>query len=179
MIYRLNHLIPKLAADCFVAQSADLIGAVSMATASSAWFNVTIRADMDTIDIGAQSNIQDGAVLHVDEGCPMIIGSQVTVGHHAMLHGCSVGAGSLIGINAVVLNNARIGEGCLIGANTLITENMEIPDGSMVLGSPGKIVRTLDATTREALIKSATDYALKAKHYRTKLAPFNDASDSK
>ena len=109
---------------------------------SSVWFCCTLRGDADRIEIGAGSNIQDGTVIHADPGFPTIVGKNVTVGHNAMLHGCSIGDGTLVGINAVVLNGAKIGKGCLIGANALVTEGMEIPDGSLVLGSPAKIKLT-------------------------------------
>jgi carbonic anhydrase/acetyltransferase-like protein (isoleucine patch superfamily) len=142
----------------FIAPSAQVIGDVTLAANVSIWFNVVIRADKDAIRIGADSNIQDGAVLHVDPGFPMQIGAGVTVGHKAMLHGCTVGDNSLIGINAVVLNGAKIGRNCLIGANSLVVENMEIPDGSMVFGSPARIRRSLSEAEIEALKLSAQHY---------------------
>ena len=171
MIYSLDNQHVQLNGQSFIAPNATLIGAVTIEDMASIWFNVVIRADNDLIHIGAGSNIQDGSVLHVDPGFPLTVGRQVTVGHKVMLHGCTIGDGSLIGINAVVLNGARIGRGCLIGANALITENMVVPDGSVVLGSPGKIVRTLDADARQKLIESAEHYVENGRHYRQGLKP--------
>jgi carbonic anhydrase/acetyltransferase-like protein (isoleucine patch superfamily) len=170
MLYTLDDLHPTFIGETFIAPNATLIGAVTIEDKASIWFNVVIRADKDLIHIGEGSNIQDGAVLHIDPGFPLTIGRLVTVGHKAILHGCTIGDGSLIGINAVVLNGAKIGRGCLIGANALITENMLVPDGSMVLGSPGKIVRTLDETARQALIESAQGYIANGQRYLKGLA---------
>lgn len=155
----------------FIADNATLIGSVILKDSVSIWFNVVIRGDVDDIVVGARSNIQDGSILHADEGFPMHIGEDVTVGHKAMLHGCTVGRGSLIGINAVVLNGAKIGAGCLIGANALVTENMVIPDGSMVLGSPAKIRRSLSAEEQEALMLSAAHYVENGHRFATQLKP--------
>ena len=171
MIYHLADLIPKFIGETFIAPNATLIGSVTVEDQASIWFNVVIRADNDLIHIGEGSNIQDGSVLHVDQGFPLTIGRQVTVGHKALLHGCTIGDGSLIGMNAVVLNGAKIGRGCLIGANTLITENMSIPDGSVVLGTPGKIVRTLNEADQQDLLDSAGRYIEKSRIYRLGLAP--------
>jgi carbonic anhydrase/acetyltransferase-like protein (isoleucine patch superfamily) len=178
MIYNLDDRRVQLSDHAYVAPNASLIGSVTVEDMASIWFNVIIRADNDLISIGAGSNIQDGSVLHVDPGFPLTVGSHVTVGHKVILHGCSIGDGSLIGMNAVVLNGARIGRGCLIGANTLITENMQIPDGSVVLGSPGKIVRTLDEATRQKLLESAQHYIENGRRYRQGLKAA-DAVDSK
>lgn len=142
----------------FIAHNATVIGSVTLHEHSSVWFNVVIRGDADEITVGARSNIQDASVLHADPGFPLVIGEDVTVGHKAMLHGCKIGDGSLIGINAVVLNGAKIGKGCLIGANALVTEGTEIPDGSMVLGSPAKIKRALSDDEQAALRLSAAHY---------------------
>jgi len=169
MIFSLGDRRVQLIGEPFIAPTATLIGAVTIEDQASVWFNVVIRADNDLIRIGAGSNIQDGAVLHVDPGFPLSVGREVTVGHQAILHGCTVGDGSLIGMNAAILNGARIGKGCLIGANALVKEGMEVPDGSLVLGSPGKVVRTLDATAREKLIQSALRYIEKGRYYRTRL----------
>lgn len=155
----------------FVAPSADVIGDVTLKDGVSIWFNVVIRADKDSITIGAGTNIQDGSVLHVDPGYPMTIGAGVTVGHKVMLHGCTVGDNSLVGINAVVLNGARIGRNCLIGANSLVVENMEIPDGSMVFGSPAKIRRPLTEVEIEALKLSARHYVANGEFFGHKLQP--------
>ncbi|CAA0113850.1 Protein YrdA [BD1-7 clade bacterium] len=146
----------------FIAPTATLIGDVRVKSNASIWFNTVIRAENDVVTIGENTNIQDLSMLHVDPGFPLHIGDNVTVGHKVMLHGCSIGEGTLIGMNAVVLNGARIGKGCLIGANALITEGMEIPDGSMVLGSPGKIVKTLDEETRALLLAGAGNYVKNA-----------------
>jgi len=170
MIYDLGERRVQLAAEVFIAPSATLIGSVSVAAQASIWFNVVIRADNDLIRIGEQSNIQDGAVLHVDPGFPLQVGRQVTVGHQAILHGCSIGDGSLIGMQAVILNGARIGRGCLVGANALVKEGMEVPDGSLVLGAPGRIARSLDAAARERLRDSALRYVDNARRYRQELA---------
>lgn len=136
---------------------------------ASVWFNVVIRGDNDPIVIGPETNIQDGAVLHTDEGVPMRLGRGITVGHKAMLHGCTVGDYSLIGINAVVLNRAKIGSHCIIGANCLVPEGREIPDGSLVMGIPGKVVRTLTAEERAGLERSARHYVDNARRYRAEL----------
>lgn len=169
MNYEIGERRPQLAAEVFIAPNATLIGSVTVAEQASIWFNVVIRGDNDLITIGSGSNIQDGSVLHVDPGFPLSIGRNVTVGHKVMLHGCSIGDGSLIGMNAVVLNGARIGSGCLIGANSLIREGMVVPDGSLVLGSPGKVVRELDQTTRAGLLESAQRYIDNGRRYREQL----------
>ena len=143
MIYSLDGVRVQFNGDCFVADNATVVGNVSVGNNASIWFNVVIRGDSDLITIGDDTNIQDASVLHTDTGIPMTIGKGVTVGHKAMLHGCTIGDYTLIGINAVVLNGAKIGKHCLIGANTLVPENMEIPDGSLVVGSPARIKRTL------------------------------------
>lgn len=159
MLYQLGDSKVVLEGDGhYIAPSADVIGDVTLHGGVSVWFNVVIRADKDSITIGAGTNIQDGSVLHVDPGYPMQVGAGVTVGHKVMLHGCTVGDNSLIGINAVVLNGAKIGRNCLIGANSLVVENMEIPDGSMVFGSPARIRRPLTEIEIEALKLSAQHY---------------------
>ena len=173
MLYNLDDRHVQLTGQTFIAPNATLIGAVTVENNASIWFNVVIRGDNDLIHIGEGSNIQDGSVLHVDPGFPLTVGRQVTVGHKVILHGCSVGDGSLIGMNAVILNGAQIGRGCLIGANTLVKENMIVPDGSMVLGSPGKIVRTLDAPARQKLIDSADHYIENGRRYREGLIAKN------
>ena len=142
----------------FIAPTASVVGDVTLAANVSIWFNVVIRADYDRVVIGEGTNVQDGSVLHVDHGCPLIIGRDVTIGHLAMVHSCTVGDGSLIGINAVVLKNAKIGKSCLIGANTLIPEGMEVPDGAVVLGSPGRIRKNLYESGREMLRLAALSY---------------------
>ena len=174
MIYDLAERRVQLHEDVFIAPTATLIGSVVVEAQASLWFNVVVRADNDLIVIGAGSNIQDGSILHVDPGFPLAIGRHVTVGHKVILHGCSIGDGSLIGMNAVILNGAKIGSGCLIGANALVTEGMEVPDGSLVLGSPGRIVRTLDTAAREKLIESALRYIANGRRYRQGLHPADD-----
>ncbi|NQZ88465.1 MAG: gamma carbonic anhydrase family protein [Colwellia sp.] len=158
MIYQLGELSPKISKSCFIAPNASVIGNVELAENSSIWFNVVIRADLAQVKIGRNSNIQDGCVLHVDEGFPINIAENVTIGHKVMLHGCSIGEGSLVGINAVVLNGAKIGKNCLVGANALVTENMVIPDGSLVLGSPAKVIKQLDEKTKKMIEEGATHY---------------------
>ncbi len=172
MLYEIDGLKPELNGDGhFIAESAAVIGQVRMMPYTSVWFNAVLRADVDTITIGEGSNIQDGSVLHVDAGFPLEIGKNVTVGHKVMLHGCTVGNNSLIGINAVVLNGAKIGENCIIGANALVTENSVIPDGSVVMGSPGKVVKTLTDKQRAGLRTSAENYVKNAARYATTLRP--------
>ena len=168
-IYSLGEHIPRLGQDVWVAENATIVGKVELGDYVSIWFNAVIRGDNDPIVIGAHSNIQDSAVLHNDEGIPLTIGSHVTVGHKAMLHGCTVGDHTLIGINAVVLNNAVIGSGCIIGANALIPEGKVIPDNSLVVGSPGRILRTVTDETRSRLLANASHYVLNAERYRREL----------
>lgn len=166
MIYQLEQRVVQVAESVFIAPSADVIGQVQLAEQSSVWFNAVLRADAEPISVGPRTNIQDGAVLHVDPGFPLQLGEGVTVGHQAMLHGCTVGDYSLIGIHAVVLNGARIGRHCLIGAHALVPEGMDIPDGSLVLGAPAKIKRELSREQCEQLQQSAVEYVRKAAAYR-------------
>ena len=165
MFYQLGDVRPQKGKDVFVAEDAKVIGDVVLQDESSVWFGAIIRGDNDTITVGPQTNIQDGAVLHTDPGIPLTLGTGVTVGHQAMLHGCQVGDYSLIGIQAVVLNNVKIGKHCIIGANALVPEGMEIPDGSLVVGSPAKIKRTLGEEQKQALELSASHYAENGKRY--------------
>lgn len=165
MFYRLKNRVPTRGDNVFVADNASVIGSVTLEDESSVWFGVVIRGDNDQIHIGRQSNIQDNAVLHTDGGIALTLGRGVTVGHHAMLHGCSVGDFSLIGINAVILNKAKIGSHCIIGANALIPEGMEIPDGSLVVGSPAVIKRELSEMQKKMLEASAAHYVHNAKRY--------------
>lgn len=160
---------PRFAEHCFVAPSASVIGRVIAASHVSIWFNAVIRGDNADIHIGEGSNVQDGAVLHVDPGVPMSIGNRVTVGHKVMLHGCTIGDGSLIGMNAVVLNHAVIGRNCLIGANALITEGMQIPDGSLVLGSPAKVVKPVSEAALATMQAGAQSYIDKIDVYGRQL----------
>ena len=165
MIYRLEERRVVRHGETFVAPNATLIGSVVLHERASVWFNVVARGDNDPIVIGPESNIQDGSILHTDLGVPLTLGRGVTVGHKVMLHGCTIGDYALIGINAVVLNNARIGPYCIIGANTLITEGKEIPEGSMVMGSPGKVIRQLTDNERRKLEASAAHYVDNARRY--------------
>ena len=157
--------------DHYIAPNAVVIGSVVLEQDASVWFNAVVRGDNDLITVGARSNIQDGAVLHTDPGIQLTIGHDCTVGHMAMLHGCSLGAGSLIGIKAVILNNARIGKQCIIGANALVTEGKEIPDRSLVVGSPGRVVRQLTDEEVQFVLWNAEHYVEKLKRYRSALAP--------
>ena len=153
----------------FIAPNAAVIGNVTLHENCSVWFSCVLRGDAERIEVGAGSNIQDGTVMHADPGYPMVVGKNVTVGHNAMLHGCTIGDGSLVGINAVVLNGARVGKGCLIGANALVTEGMEIPDGSLVLGSPAKIRKQLSEEQRLALMHNADHYMGNARRFSNDL----------
>lgn len=168
-IYELDGVSPTVAESTWVADSAEVIGDVVMGEDVSIWFGVVVRGDTSAIRIGARTNIQDLSVLHSDEGLPLTIGSGVTVGHKAMLHGCTVGDDSLIGIGAVVLNGARIGKGCLVGAGALVTEGKEFPDGSMIIGSPAKVVRQLTSEQLQGLRHSAEHYVANAKRFKTSL----------
>ena len=167
MLYELGGVAVKAEGDYWVADSATVVGNVLLKQDASVWFNAVVRGDNDLITIGEGSNVQDGSVLHTDPGFPLTIGAHVTIGHKVMLHGCHIGEGSLIGINAVVLNGAKIGKNCLIGANTLITEGKEIPDNSMVMGSPGKVVRTLSEEQAEGIRAGAAHYVENARRFRT------------
>ena len=153
----------------FIAPNAAVIGEVILHENASVWFNCVLRGDADRIEVGAGSNIQDGTVLHADPGFPLMVGENVTVGHNAMLHGCTIGDGSLVGINAVVLNGAKVGKGCLIGANALVTEGMDIPDGSLVLGSPAKIKSQLSEEQQLGLIYNADHYMRNGQRYNEQL----------
>ena len=168
-IYQLDDLTPAIHPSAWVADNAQVMGQVTLAENSSVWFGVVIRGDSATIAVGKGSIIQDNSVLHADSGMPLVIGDNVTVGHQVMLHGCTVGDGSLIGIGAVVLNGARIGQHCLVGAGALVTEGKEFPDGSMIIGSPAKAVRQLSPAQIEGLKMSAQHYVRNAVRYKTGL----------
>ena len=171
MIYKLgDHKVKTDGDNFYIAPSASVVGRVSLGKNVSVWFGAVLRADVEDIFIGENSNIQDLSVLHVDPGFPIKIGENVTVGHKVMLHGCEVGDNSLIGINSVVLNGAKIGKNCLIGANSLVTEGMEIPDNSLVMGSPAKIKKELDPEMEKILIASATHYVENSALYKKTLA---------
>lgn len=174
MKYRLGDDRVEMADDAWIADTAVVIGRVRLEAGASVWFNAVLRGDNELILIGENSNVQDGAVMHTDPGSPLTLGKGVTVGHKAMLHGCSVGDYSLIGINAVVLNGAKIGRNCIIGANALIPEGKEIPDGSLVMGSPGKVVRQLTEQQQQAVAAGAAHYVDNAQRYRRDLQPQDD-----
>lgn len=169
MIYSLDGIAPQIDADAWVAADANLIGKVVLEAGASVWFGSTLRGDNEEIRVGAGSNVQENCVLHTDMGYPLVIGAHCTIGHKAMLHGCTIGAGSLIGMGATVLNGAKIGKGCLIGAGALITEGKEIPDGSLVMGAPGKVVRSLDAEAQARLLQSAESYRANMRRFRAGL----------
>ncbi len=149
----------------FIAPNAAVIGNVVLEENVSIWFSVVLRGDAERIHIGAGSNIQDGSVCHADEGMPLIVGENVTVGHNAMIHGCEIGDGSLVGINAVVLNGAKVGKGCVIGANSLVPENMVIPDGSMVMGTPARVKKELTEEQQQFFAINAQHYIQNAHNY--------------
>jgi len=172
--YRLGQSQVEAHPQSWVAPNATLIGKVQLDAGASVWFNVVMRGDNELIHIGENSNVQDGSVLHTDMGHPLSLGTGVTVGHKAMLHGCVVGDYSLIGINAVILNGVRIGRHCIIGANTLVPEGKEIPDGSLVIGSPGKVVRALTDEQKKMLEASAAHYVQNAQRYARDLAEQGD-----
>ena len=174
MKYRLGDLRAETHPQRWVAPNATLIGKVRLQAGANVWFNAVLRGDNELIDIGENSNVQDGTVMHTDMGSPLTIGKGVTIGHNAMLHGCTVDDFSLIGINAVILNGAKIGKHCIIGANALIPEGKEIPDGSLVMGSPGKVVRELTDAQKKLLEASAAHYVHNAQRYARDLAPQED-----
>ena len=153
----------------FIADNATVIGSVVLHNQASVWFNAVVRGDSDIITIGDRTNIQDAAVLHADPGIPLRLGKSVSVGHQAMLHGCTVGDGSLIGIGAIVLNHAVVGSGCLIGAGALIPEGKIYPDGVLVVGSPGRVIRELKPEERAGLLENADIYVRRSKVYRERL----------
>lgn len=164
-LYALDGIAPEVDPEAWVAPDANVIGKVTLAAGASVWFGATLRGDNERITVGAGSNVQENCVLHTDMGYPLIIGANCTIGHKAMLHGCEIGEGALIGMGATILNGAKIGAGCLIGAGALVTEGKEIPAGSMVLGSPGKVVKELDMAVRASLLKSAESYQANARRF--------------
>lgn len=168
-IYRLGEHVPSIHPSAWVAESADLIGMIELRENASIWFNAALRGDNEPIVIGANSNVQEGAVLHTDPGSPLTLAEWVTVGHQAMLHGCTIGDGSLIGMQAIILNRAKIGRGCLIGAGAFVPEGREIPDRSVVLGAPGKIVRQVTDEEFERFTANARNYARRAEFFRQNL----------
>ncbi|WP_289030177.1 gamma carbonic anhydrase family protein [uncultured Paraglaciecola sp.] len=171
MMYTLGKHQVEKAKGVYLAPGSHVIGQVKLAKNVSVWFNAVIRGDCDLISVGEDTNIQDASILHTDHGVPMNIGKGVTVGHKVMLHGCSIGDYSLIGINSVVLNGAKIGNYCVIGANSLVTENMEIPDGSLVMGSPAKVVKSIPTEQQKFLEKSAQHYVQNSQWFAKELKP--------
>ena len=165
MIYELDGIAPEIHPEAWVAPGAHVMGRVVLGAGASVWFGAALRGDNEPITVGQDTNIQENCVLHTDMGYPLVIGAFCTIGHKAMLHGCTIGEGSLIGMGATVLNGAKIGRGCLIGAGALITEGKEIPDGSLVMGAPGKVVRALDEEAQVRLLKSAEHYRANAARY--------------
>lgn len=168
-LYEIDGVAPTLGAKAWAAPSADLIGDVRLGAGASIWFGAVIRADNTPIEIGAESNIQDGAIGHSDPGFPLTIGSNVTVGHQAILHGCTIGAGALIGMGAKILNGAFIGAGCLVGAGALVTEGKQFEAGMLIVGVPARVVRPLTEQELAGLQLSAVHYAEKAAHYAESL----------
>jgi len=174
-IYALDDVTPEISADgAWVAPDAAVIGRVKLMPRASVWFGAVLRGDNELITLGEDSNVQDGSVLHTDMGFPLTLGRGVTVGHKAMLHGCTVGAYSLIGIGATILNGAKIGENCIIGAHALITEGKDIPDGSVVMGAPGKVVKQIEPGVDVMLKASADHYVENAARYAAGLKPVAD-----
>ncbi|HSI55086.1 MAG: gamma carbonic anhydrase family protein [Ramlibacter sp.] len=165
-IYELDGKTPRLAAGAWVAPSAEVIGEVELGQNASVWFGVVIRGDTETIRIGRNTNIQDQSMLHADIGVPLTLGDNVTVGHQVMLHGCTIGDGSLIGIQAVVLNNAKIGRNCIVGAGSVVTEGKEFPDNSLIVGSPAKAIRQLTDEQVTLLSHLAQHYVDNAVRYQ-------------
>lgn len=172
-VYALGDKKPQLPpeGEYWIAPNAVVLGDVILKSGASVWFGATLRGDTDTLTVGENTNIQDGSVLHADEGVPLVIGRDVTVGHKVMLHGCTIGDNSLIGIGAVILNGAVIGKNCLIGAGALITEGKVIPDGSLVMGSPGKVVRELGELQIRGITLSAGHYVENWKRFARELTP--------
>jgi carbonic anhydrase/acetyltransferase-like protein (isoleucine patch superfamily) len=168
-IYKLGEHTPKIHETAWVAESAAVIGRVAMAEGASVWFGAVVRGDVEDIRIGRNSNIQDNSVLHADSGIPLSIGENVTVGHHVMLHGCTVGDGALIGIRAVVLNGANIGRNCIVGAGSVVTEGKSFPDGTLILGAPAKVVRELDPQQIAMMQHGAAHYVANAQRFRKEL----------
>ncbi len=168
-IYSLNGERPRVDATAYVADAGVVIGKVTLRAGASVWSQAVLRGDNEAIDIGEGSNVQEGAVLHTDTGFPLAVGAGVTIGHQAMLHGCTIGEGSLIGIQAVVMNGAVIGRNCLVGAGAIVTEGKSFADGSLILGTPAKVVRPLLEAEIARLAQGSRDYVERAARYRTEL----------
>ena len=168
-----EHKVTTAEDDYWIAPNASVIGKVTLEAGANIWFGAVLRGDNDPIVIGSGSNVQENSVLHTDEGCPLTVGKDVTIGHMAMLHGCTVGDNSLIGIGAVILNNAKIGKNCIVGAKALITEGTEIPDNSLVVGAPGKVIRTVSDAVVADLLHSAKHYVERSRLFKADLAEDN------
>ena len=171
MIYAIGNVQPRFLGDYYVAENAVVAGSVLLHNNVSVWFNAVIRGDNELITVGENSNVQDGSVLHTDPGFPLTIGKDVTIGHMVMLHGCTIGDNSLVGIKSVIMNGAVIGKNCLIGANTLVPERKVIPDGSLVLGSPGRIIRQLTEADITAIRENTMHYVANFKRYQAEFKP--------
>jgi len=168
-VYELDGVAPEVAESAWIADSAQVMGNVQVAADASVWFGTVVRGDTATITIGEGTNVQDASVLHADLGMPLVIGRHVTVGHQVMLHGCTIGDESLIGIGAIVLNGAKIGKNCLVGAGALVTEGKEFPDGSMIIGSPARVVKQLTPEQMQGLRQSAQHYIDNARRFKAGL----------
>lgn len=168
-IYQLDELTPEIHSTVYVAEDATVIGSVVLGEHSSVWPQAVLRGDNETINIGRASNIQEGAVLHVDPGYPLVLGEEVTVGHQAMLHGCNIGDGSLIGIQSVILNGAVIGKNCIVAAGAVVTQGKIFPDNSLIIGAPAKVARELDQDTIHHLKQNAAEYVERAQHFKKRL----------
>jgi len=168
-IYQLNDRVPVIPKSCYIAEEAVIIGDVVLGERVNIWFGAVLRGDNEPIVIGDDSNVQENCVLHTDPGAPLTIGRNVTIGHQVMLHGCTIGDGSLIGIQAVVLNKSVIGKDCLVGAGAVVTENKSFPDRSVIFGSPAKVVRELNEENAARLAGSAASYVTRGQNYKANL----------
>ncbi|MBR7778940.1 gamma carbonic anhydrase family protein [Undibacterium rugosum] len=168
-IYQLGDQTPDIDASAYITDTAKVIGKVNIDAKASIWFDVTLRGDNELIHIGENSNVQEGCILHTDPGYPLTVARNVTIGHQAMLHGCTIGEGSLIGIQAVILNGAKIGKNCLVGAGALVTEGKEFPDNSLIIGSPAKAVRQLTEQDIAGMHKNTANYVQRGQLYKTEL----------
>ncbi|WP_394780481.1 gamma carbonic anhydrase family protein [Undibacterium sp.] len=168
-IYQLGELVPEVDSTAYITDSATVIGRVKIEANASIWFGVTLRGDNELITIGENSNVQESCTLHTDPGFPLTVGKNVTVGHQAMLHGCTIGEGSLIGIQAVILNGAKIGRNCLVGAGALVTEGKEFPDNSLIVGSPAKAIRTLTEEDALRIQGNTQSYVRRGQEFKTQL----------
>ena len=176
-LYRIGDDAPRVAPDAWVAESATVVGRVELAAGANVWYGTVLRGDNEWITVGERTNIQDGSVLHTDMGWPLTLGADVTVGHQAMLHGCTVGDNSLIGIQAVVMNGAKIGRNCIVGAGSLVTEGKEFPDNSLIVGSPAKAIRTLTDEQAAKLRMNAAHYVANAARHRDTVVRIDTSAD--